>query len=113
MADRDADEKSFFAQPPWTEFEDPGCLGAESLRSHLKILIHERIAKELPGIIDEAQGEIAKLQSELRRMGKERSDKQAKEVYLLDIAQKFQNLVYTSVHEAWYGPPVFRPPSIV
>lgn len=99
--DREADEKSFFAQPSWANFEDSGCLGAESLRRHLNAMIHERIARNLPAIIQETNREISNLKSELGKMGKERSDKQAKQVFLLDIAQRFQDLVHTSVNGAW------------
>ncbi|KAF4625074.1 hypothetical protein G7Y89_g13095 [Cudoniella acicularis] len=100
-AERDADEKSFFSQPPWMNFEDQNCLGIDSLRLRLSRVLHERIASSLPDIIDEIRGEIVKSETELTKLGKERSSRQAKEVYLIGIAQRFQTLAQSAVDGTW------------
>ncbi|KAG9229438.1 P-loop containing nucleoside triphosphate hydrolase protein [Amylocarpus encephaloides] len=100
-AERDASETMFFKQEPWANFEDQNSLGIDSLRLRLSRVLHERIASSLPDIIGEIHQEITKSEAELRKLGKERSSRQAKEVHLVGIAQRFQTLAQAAIDGTW------------
>jgi GTPase SAR1 family protein len=99
--ERDAAEKSFFSQSPWKTFEDQNCLGIDTLRLRLSRVLHERIASSLPDIIGEIRTQTAKAESDLAKLGSDRSSRQTKEVHLIGIAQSFRTLAQSAVEGTW------------
>jgi GTPase SAR1 family protein len=100
-AERDASEIAFFKQQPWVSFEDQKCLGVDALRIRLSRVLHQRIASSLPDIVKEINVEITKSESEVLKMGKSRSTRQDKEVYLINIASRFQTLAQSASDGTW------------
>ncbi|KAK8122958.1 Interferon-induced GTP-binding protein Mx [Apiospora sp. TS-2023a] len=95
-ASRDRLESSFFAQAPWNTLPDSQ-LGAEALKSRLSHVLHNHILGHIPIVLDEIQSGIKECEMALEHMGQARESQKEQRAYLIDISQRFTNLLRDGV----------------
>ncbi|KAJ5214784.1 hypothetical protein N7468_010463 [Penicillium chermesinum] len=105
LADRNAQERDFFAQGIWEELSR-SLVGVETLRNRLSSLLLGQISNELPSLIEEINSKITVCQQELTKLGNPRSTIDEQRSYLLQISQGFQSIVKAAV-DGTYNEPFF------
>ena len=105
LADRDMQEKGFFAQGIWEDMSR-SILGVENLRSRLSKVLLAQIAAELPSLIDEIEVKSSACRDRLARLGKPRATLAEQQLYLFQLSQSFQSLVKAAV-DGTYNHPFF------
>ena len=105
LANRDIEEKDFFAQGIWEDMSR-SLLGVEKLRSRLSKVLLAQIAAELPSLIDEIEVKSSSCRDRLARLGKPRATLAEQQLYLFQLGQSFQSLVKAAV-DGTYNDPFF------
>ena len=105
LANRDMQEKDFFAQGIWKDMSR-SLLGVENLRSRLSKVLLAQIAAELPSLIDEIEVKSSACRDQLARLGEPRAKLAEQQLYLFQLSQSFQSLVKAAV-DGTYNDPFF------
>ncbi|KAK8071806.1 hypothetical protein PG996_005154 [Apiospora saccharicola] len=95
-ASRDRLESEFFVQAPWNTL--PGSrLGVEALKSRLSQVLHNHILEHIPTVLSEIRMGINHCEITLELMGQVRESQKEQRAYLIDISQRFTNLLRDAV----------------
>ena len=105
LADRDVEEKEFFAQGIWEDMSR-SLLGIGNLRSRLNKVLLGQIATELPSLIEEIDVKSGACRNRLERLGDPRATLAEQQLYLFHLSQSFQSLVKAAV-DGTYNDPFF------
>ncbi len=101
--ERDAQEAAFFAEGPWAAL-NPSQLGAAALRFRLSHVLRDRILKQLPEVLQDAENGLQQARKTLSQLGEARSTIQAQRLYLLKTSKRFTMLVRDAVEGAYRDP---------
>ncbi|KAI1827327.1 dynamin family protein [Xylaria intraflava] len=96
LAGRDKAEAEFFSQGIWSQLPSVN-LGIDELRPKLSNVLIRQIARELPSLIREIDIGIDSCEEKIRALGVPRITPEEQRLELLQISQKFQALVKSSV----------------
>lgn len=95
-AERDTNEKKFFAEGIWTSLS-PGQLGVDTLRPRLAEVLQGQILTTLPSLLSDVQAGIKVCESRLERLGTSRGTIDAQRQHLHAISEAFTGLVKEAV----------------
>jgi len=90
--ERDAEEEEFFREGAWSKIAKEN-RGIAHLRKKLSEVLLRHIQKTLPGLVEEIDSKLATRRLALEQLGKPRSEPGEQQMYLLEIADRFQRLV--------------------
>lgn len=103
LANRDIEEKDFFAQGIWEDISR-SLLGVERLRSKLSNILLTQIAAELPSLIDKIETKSSACRDSLTRLKEPRAKLPEQQLYLFQLSQSFQSLVKAAVDNTYNDP---------
>ncbi|KAL4982799.1 Dynamin central region-domain-containing protein [Aspergillus falconensis] len=101
-----ADERAFFAAPPWSSIPDR--CGITSLQTRLRELLMSISRKELGPVKLEIEGRLRKRRAELEIMGPARDDSNAQRQYLGKLATRFQTTTQSALNGYYAGDDMFK-----
>ncbi|KAK0375518.1 dynamin family protein, partial [Colletotrichum limetticola] len=104
--DRDADEKTFFSEEPWSRL-DKSRLGIPALRVRLRELLMDRTKSEFPKVRREINERLAEAKTKLKDLGQPRSTADEQRAYLGKIVSRFTELKNFGMDACYTGDPVF------
>ncbi|KAK1465506.1 dynamin family protein [Colletotrichum cuscutae] len=104
--DRDADEKTFFSEEPWSRL-DKSRLGIPALRVRLRELLMDRTKSEFPKVRREINERLAEAKTKLKDLGQPRSTADEQRAYLGKIVSRFTELKNFGLDAYYTGDPVF------
>ncbi|KAK1728986.1 dynamin family protein [Colletotrichum acutatum] len=104
--DRDAYEKTFFAEEPWSRL-DKSRLGIPALRMRLRELLMDRTKSEFPKVRREINERLAEAKTKLKDLGQPRSTADEQRAYLGKIVSRFTELKNFGLDAYYTGDPVF------
>ncbi|TRX93943.1 hypothetical protein FHL15_005021 [Xylaria flabelliformis] len=96
LADRNAEEESFFQTGAWSSIS-PDSRGIATLQKKLSTMLLDHIQKTLPSLVKEIEINLSTRQRALEKLGRPREETNDLRAYLLEIAEKFQQLVRDGV----------------
>lgn len=94
--ERDAREERFFQSGNWKSIRQTN-RGVQSLRRGLSKVLLEHIKTNLPGLIQDIEGNLNSRKESLRRLGRQKFKTEELRSYLLDISKEFQRLTRDAV----------------
>ncbi|KAL4745863.1 Dynamin central region-domain-containing protein [Aspergillus foveolatus] len=101
-----ADERAFFAAPPWSRIPDR--CGITSLQTRLRELLMFISRKELGPVKLEIEERLRKRRAELEIMGPARDDSNAQRQYLGKLATQFQTTTQSALNGYYAGDDMFN-----
>ncbi|KAL4866269.1 hypothetical protein BDV12DRAFT_199334 [Aspergillus spectabilis] len=101
-----ADERTFFAPPPWASIPDR--CGITSLKSRLGELLMLTSRKEFGPVKLEIKGRLIKRRAELKIMGPARDESNAQRLYLGKLAARFQATTQSALNGYYAGDDTFN-----
>lgn len=101
--DRDQAEASFFETTHWSQL-GVSHRGISALRHRLSEVLFQQIAKELPAMIREILDSIEVTEAELIRMGRSRTSDFQKQLFVMELAQKYGSRAHAAC-EGLYDDP--------
>ncbi|UNI21474.1 hypothetical protein JDV02_007462 [Purpureocillium takamizusanense] len=104
-AERDAAEKDFFSQSPWTAI-DSSQWGIEMLRPRLSNVLKDQILAQLPSLIADVSEGIKECRAKLERLGPSRETVHEQRRYLFQASQAYSRLMQAAV-DGIYSDPFF------
>ncbi|KAI8948961.1 dynamin family protein [Xylaria longipes] len=90
---RNEEEEAFFSQGVWRQLE-PSMLGVKELRTRLSEVLLRQIATELPSLITDIDGKLRDCSVLLSQLGEPRATVREQKMYLINVSQGFQSLIY-------------------
>ena len=93
---RDANERAFFQQPPWSTL-GPKNLGVAALRTRLSDRLLEHVKRELKDVKADIESAISKCERELADMGEPHLDTPSQRQYINGLGKKFNLLCIQAV----------------
>ncbi|KAH8900811.1 dynamin family protein [Thozetella sp. PMI_491] len=94
--ERDATERKLFKSFPWSTIPSSQ-RGAENLRKKLAKVLLDHVKKSLPDVIREIDDILDEDKTELRRLGKSRSNTEDQRLYMLSISETFNRLANDAI----------------
>ncbi|KAJ8131769.1 hypothetical protein O1611_g1857 [Lasiodiplodia mahajangana] len=90
---RNEEEDAFFSEGVWSQLPST-MLGVKELRTKLSEVLLGQIATELPSLITEIDDKLRECTGKLDGLGEPRATAHDQKLYLINISQTFQSLVY-------------------
>ncbi|KAI0454163.1 dynamin family protein [Xylaria acuta] len=90
---RNEEEEAFFSQGAWSQLAS-SMLGVKELRMRLSEVLLRQIATELPSLITEIDSKRRDCSDRLRQLGEPRATVREQKMYLINVSQRFQSLIY-------------------
>ena len=98
--ERDAKEKDFFKQEPWSSLR-PENVGIETLRHRLSKIVLNHVSHQLPGLIQEIKERISENEQALEKMGASRAALQDQQRFLLEISSTFSRITHQALNGSY------------
>ncbi|KAK7915021.1 P-loop containing nucleoside triphosphate hydrolase protein [Apiospora marii] len=95
-ANRDRLESEFFTKAPWNALP-ASQLGVDALKSRLSHVLHDHILEHIPTVLKDIQSGISECEMGLKELGHPRESQKEQRAYLIDISQRFTNLLRDAV----------------
>lgn len=105
---RDANEEELFQSQVWQDFPQR-CKGIKTLRQRLSKALYEHIKTNMPGLLGQIRAEVKVRETQLDRLGPERSSPQELRQYLTTISKKFERLALDA-NRGYYTDDFFNSP---
>jgi GTPase SAR1 family protein len=102
---RNDDEEKFFSEGVWSRLPS-SVLGVRELRTRVSEVLLRQIAIELPSLIREIDEKLRDCSGLLKQLGEPRATVHEQRLYLLNISQKFQSIIY-DIKNGTYTDPFF------
>lgn len=96
LSKRNENERHFFSKGIWATLPE-SILGIASLRERLSKLLLAQIATELPSLIEEIELQSIACRTQIRKLGRPRTNIEEQRRYLLTLSQNFQSLTKAAV----------------
>ncbi|KAK1635111.1 dynamin family protein [Colletotrichum phormii] len=103
---RDAEEKSFFGEEPWSRL-DKSRLGIPALRIRLRELLMDRTKSEFPKVRREINERLVEAKAKLEALGQPRSTADEQRAYFGKIVSRFSDLKNFGLDAYYTGDPIF------
>jgi hypothetical protein len=94
LSDRERDQKEaeLFNELEWANLGQSGRLGISNLRKALTKMLNAHIARSIPTLIPEIRAKIADCDSEIKRLGEDRTSSDAQLRCMMTLATEFSKL---------------------
>ncbi|KAG5974698.1 hypothetical protein E4U55_008091 [Claviceps digitariae] len=101
--ERDEAETAFFNQGVWSDL-DRATVGVAALRARLSNVLKNQIIAQLPSLIKDVEDGIGKCKAKLKKVGSARETLSDQRQYLLQISQKYSELMKGAIGGIYTDP---------